>query len=110
MMYLASILFRSTEEYCRTLDLTCRIPRSDIEDALRSGQLSFLSVDGVDSEENSSTKILRQIAQVLKAEKARPSSSTPLRICIPSFGSPQWGALRSQVKLALIHCKKIGLT
>jgi elongator complex protein 4 len=83
----------STEDYCRPLDLSCRIPSPDIEAAIHSGKLLFFDVGGTYSEESSTAKTLRQITQVLKAEKV----DVPFRICIPSLGSPQWGALENQV-------------
>ncbi|SJL05975.1 uncharacterized protein ARMOST_09311 [Armillaria ostoyae] len=79
-----------TEEFCSTFDLTCRIPNSIINNALQSGQLSLLDVGTVGMDDVSipySTFVLRQIEKVIRAG----SPSTPLRICIPALGSPEWG-------------------
>jgi elongator complex protein 4 len=81
---------RSTEEYCRIFDLTCRIPHSIVDDALQSDDLICLNISEL-------TEIIRRIEQILKTDDQ--VSSVPIRICIPSFGSPQWGDLTSQVGL-----------
>lgn len=86
----------STEEHCRTFDLTCRIPPSVVEGALQTGHCICLSVDSHESESELSTvRIIQRIEDILNAESE--TSSRPLRICIPSLGSPQWGDLNSQV-------------
>lgn len=88
--------FSSTEEYCRTFDLTCRIPSSVVEDALRSGDLFCLDVDSAESE-LPTTRIIRRVEEILNAHGE--GTSKPLRICIPSFGSPQWRDIHPRVTL-----------
>jgi elongator complex protein 4 len=90
---------RSAEEYCRAFDLTCQIPAPTIEGALASKRLICVTVDS--SEERSTTKIINRIMQVLEDEEPMTAGLRPLRICIPSLGSPQWGDLRSQVFCSL---------
>ena len=86
----------STEEYCRTFDLTCRIPSSIVEGALQTGDHIRLDVDSPESE-LSTRRIIRRIKDIFNTEGE--ASSKPLRICIPSLGSPQWGDLNPQVVL-----------
>jgi elongator complex protein 4 len=92
------IVFRSAEEYCRTLDLTCRIPETLVEDAIRLKELQCVDLASEESGEPLSTlRIISQIAWILKTETLTQPPSEPLRICIPSFASPQWGDLHNQV-------------
>lgn len=71
-------------------------------DTIDSGQLNFCSVD---LEGRSVVTILARLAEFLKTSDVE--SSPPLRICIPSLGSPDWGDLRGQV----IHgCPPYALT
>ncbi|PBK77009.1 PAXNEB-domain-containing protein [Armillaria solidipes] len=91
-----------TEEFCSTFDLTCRIPNSIINSALQSGQLSLFDVGTVGIDDVStpySTFVLRQIEKVIRAG----SPSTPLRICIPALGSPEWGDVNSRDILRFLH-------
>src|ERR1700685_4506501 len=84
----------STEEYCRTFDLTCRIRSSIVEGALQTGDHIRLEVDSPESK-RSTRRIIRRIKDILNTEGE--ASSKPLRICIPSLGAPQWGDLNPQV-------------
>ncbi|KAG7450321.1 PAXNEB-domain-containing protein [Guyanagaster necrorhizus] len=91
-----------TEESCSTFDLTCRIPDSIINSALQSGQLSLFDVGIIGMDDVSapcSALVLRQIEKVIKAG----SPSTPLRICIPALGSPEWGDVNSKDILRFLH-------
>ncbi|KAK0198657.1 PAXNEB-domain-containing protein [Armillaria mellea] len=91
-----------TEEYCSTFDLTCRMPNSIINSALQSRQLSLFDVGTVGMDDVStpySTFVLRQIEKVIRAG----SPSTPLRICIPALGSPEWGDVNSRDILRFLH-------
>ncbi|PBL00795.1 PAXNEB-domain-containing protein [Armillaria gallica] len=91
-----------TEEFSSTFDLTCRIPNSIINSGLQSGQLSLFDVGTVGMDDVStpySTFVLRQIEKVIRAG----SPSTPLRICIPALGSPEWGDVDSRDILRFLH-------
>jgi len=70
------------------------MPSSIVEDALRSGDLICLNVDSAASE-LPTTKIIQQVEDILKCEGE--GTLKPVRICIPSFGSPQWRDVNSQV-------------
>ncbi|KAF9036418.1 hypothetical protein BDZ89DRAFT_1011253 [Hymenopellis radicata] len=80
---------QSSEEFCSTLDLTCRVPESLIDRAMVTKQLRVLDVGYVLYQ--TSTSVIQNIEQAL----AESSSSIPFRICIPSFGSLEWGDVTS---------------
>jgi len=90
----------SEEEYCRVLDLTCRVPASIVEGAIASKRLICMSVGP--GEKQSTTRIIRRIVQILKDEESTVVSK-PLRICIPWLGSPHWGDLSSQDIMFFLH-------
>lgn len=88
----------STDEYCSSFDLTSRVSPSTIEESLRSGQLSFIETHPPTTQRNSISEILCRITDILKFQHLElKSSHIPLRICVPSLGSPQWGDLTPQV-------------
>jgi len=80
----------SVKNYCHPFDLSSRLPDVVVEEALQSGQISLLSCDSC--EELITIHVLRQITHLLEAEEEQ-GNSTPIRICIPSLGSPDWGSL-----------------
>jgi elongator complex protein 4 len=93
-------VFRSAEEYCGTLDLTSQIPGTVVEGKIYSKELHCIDLASEESGESLSTsRIISQLARLLETERLTPlsESSEPLRICIPSLASPQWGDLRDQV-------------
>lgn len=90
----------SAEEYCHTFDLTCQIPPSIVESAIASKRLICVNVDS--GEKQPTTRIIDQIVQILKDEDP-VTCSKPLRLCIPSLGSPHWGDLSSQDVMFFLH-------
>lgn len=76
--------------------MTSRVPDSVVNNALDSGQITLLAIESSNSNESSTAWVLRRVAEVIKPEDTMATSS-PLRICIPSLASPQWGDLTSQV-------------
>ncbi|KAF8078423.1 PAXNEB-domain-containing protein [Lyophyllum atratum] len=98
------LTLQSTDDYCHNFDLTNRVPVSVIEGGLRSGQLSFINPHSSGSERISTFKVLRDITDILESGTSEvQSSSAPLRICIPSLGSPPWGELKPQDVLYFLH-------
>ncbi|KAF5377686.1 hypothetical protein D9615_005236 [Tricholomella constricta] len=92
----------STDEYCFNFDLSSRVPPSTIEESVRAGQLSFIETQS--NSRISTSEVLSRITGILRPESSEAhSSSTPLRICIPSLGSPQWGELTQQDILYFLH-------
>ncbi|KAJ7139845.1 Elongator complex protein 4 [Mycena epipterygia] len=84
------------EDACRTFDLTARIPPAIVAEALASGQLSVVDVDCA-SGAPATVRVLERLEAVLEA------NDTPLRICVPSLGSPHWGDLAAQDILRFLH-------
>ncbi|KAF8633928.1 hypothetical protein AX15_001113 [Amanita polypyramis BW_CC] len=85
------------DEFCQTFDLTSRIPKPVFDRALEAGQLTFIPVaDGLNS-------VLRRIRDSLES---RPSTC-PIRVCIPSLGSPEWGEVGGQVAYFSWHQRKV---
>lgn len=99
--------YRSSEEYCRTFDLTTRIPKSIVEGAIQKGELFFVAIDSTESNSLATTILLR-LEELLKRDTA--PFALPIRICIPSLGSPQWGDVKPQVSSIVHHGQKVGLT
>jgi elongator complex protein 4 len=86
-----TINIRNSETFCHNFELPSRVSKELIGDAVKSGQLHFLDLEG---RKISLTAIFDEIARVIEAD-----SSLPLRVCIPSLGSPVWGDVTTQVIL-----------
>ncbi|KAK7058787.1 Elongator subunit elp4 [Paramarasmius palmivorus] len=82
----------SLEDYCATFDLTTRIPESFIQTALSAGQLSFCDVTTLGPARISTLEVISRLEEVLESK----GKTTPLRICLPTLGSPSWGILSAQ--------------
>ncbi|KAF9454884.1 PAXNEB-domain-containing protein [Macrolepiota fuliginosa MF-IS2] len=82
----------SSDDYCHTFDLSIRVPDPVIEAALRVGNLSYLEVART-AKKPSTTEVLCRLSEILTTQE---STVTPIRICIPSLGSPFWGSLTRQ--------------
>ena len=74
---------------CHNFELSSRVPKELIEDAVKSGQVQFLDLG---RRKFSMRTILDEITSAIEDD-----SSLPLRICIPSLGSPVWGDVTTQV-------------
>ena len=86
-----TINVRNSETSCHNFELSSRVPKELIDDAVKSGQLQFLDLEG----RNLTIKaIFDEMAKAIEAD-----SSIPLRVCIPSLGSPVWGDVTIQVIL-----------
>ncbi|KAF8640831.1 hypothetical protein AX17_000480 [Amanita inopinata Kibby_2008] len=77
------------DEFCQTFDLTGKVPGPVLNQALQSGQLTCISVS--DAEAGLRT-VLRRIAMRLESS----ADGLPIRVCIPSLASPQWGDITGQ--------------
>lgn len=76
---------RDGESYCQTFDLSSTIPEEVIDDALKTDRLHLISVSGRKG-------VLEEMTDYLSSD-----TSTPVRVCIPTMGSPIWGELTAQV-------------
>lgn len=90
----------STDEFCRTFDLTSRVPRNVVDDALESKQIVIVDLRHAPEEPSVIQSVIRRIEQVCHEYC---SISKPLRLCIPALGSPAWGELGPQVFPCLVH-------
>lgn len=86
-----TINIRNLETFCHNFELSSRVPKELIDEAVKSGQLQYLDLEG---QKFSITTIFDEITRAIEAD-----SSLPLRICIPSLGSPIWGDVTVQVNL-----------
>lgn len=106
----------STPDFCQTFDLTTRVPASVLEDAVSSGQLVYINVDSSSSDLPYTHRVLQKLQDLVAGNRAGSSALRPLRISIPSLGSPQWGDLEPRVSafqfnvqgdpLSNISCRK----
>ncbi|KAI0673486.1 PAXNEB-domain-containing protein [Trametes maxima] len=95
---------QSSDEYCRTFDLTCRMPEAVIASARADGRL--LDVNPEDLSSNPRRSFCKSVIQNLSDTLAqRDSENQPLatRICIPALGSYEWGDLSPQDICHFLH-------
>ncbi|KAI0702524.1 Elongator complex protein 4 [Cytidiella melzeri] len=95
---------QSADDFCRVFDLTSRMPASTINQAVSSKQLAFFDVPVLDSTKTSTRSILKQLSEFLVASaKGQEGALTPLRICVPSLGSPAWGDNKPEDLCYFLH-------
>jgi elongator complex protein 4 len=94
----AFISHRSSDDHCHIFDLSMRVPGSVIEVALQAGNLIYLEV-AHGTEKRSTTEVLCKLFDMLISQEV---AGSPIRICIPSLGSPFWGSVTSEVIRSLI--------
>ncbi|CCL98971.1 uncharacterized protein FIBRA_00979 [Fibroporia radiculosa] len=82
-----------SEDYCRTFDLTCRIPDSTVQSAITAGQVMVVPVSESDVEKSSAQEVLLRLSSRLAEYAAASDVPEPIRVCIPALGSSQWGDL-----------------
>ncbi|KAI0830662.1 PAXNEB-domain-containing protein [Trametes gibbosa] len=86
---------RSPDDYCRTFDLTSRMPEEVIKASRDEGRLVAVDLEeegAVNSGRSSCIAVIRRLSEIL----ARTDSEDPLlatRVCIPALGSYEWGDL-----------------
>ena len=91
------MLRRAADDYCSVFDLTCRIPKFSINDAVTSGRLVILDV----SHEGSTRPVKRVIESLsAKLHHVDPDNTRRkvTRICVPFLGSAQWGDIEPKVR------------
>jgi elongator complex protein 4 len=86
-----TINIRNSETFCHNFELSSRVPKELIDDAVKSGQLQYLDLEG---RKLSIAAIFDEMTRAIEVD-----SSLPLRVCIPSLGSPIWGDVTVQVIL-----------
>ncbi|KAI8980665.1 PAXNEB-domain-containing protein [Trametes punicea] len=95
---------QSADDYCRTFDLTCRIPEAVIQSARADER--FLDVDpeegtSVDGRPSSCRRVIQRLSEILSQVASDKSLAT--RICIPALGSSEWGDLIPQDICYFLH-------
>ena len=80
------------DDFCEAaFDLASTVPESVIRDARASGKLFF--IDNPD-----------EVVRALDRQLAAGGASAPVRICVPSLGSPWWGDIERTVRLRELVC------
>ncbi|KAI0375352.1 PAXNEB-domain-containing protein [Pilatotrama ljubarskyi] len=96
---------QSADDYCRTFDLTCRMPEAAISRARDDGRFVGLSPTvGISAKDGRSScrAIIQRLSEILsKADSETPYLAT--RICIPALGSYEWGDLSPQDVSYFLH-------
>ncbi|KZV75589.1 PAXNEB-domain-containing protein [Peniophora sp. CONT] len=83
-----------TDEYCRTFDLTARIPSS----VLQSAKVQYVGVSDEEKGSDTVVAILGRLKNTLDTV-----GDGVVRVCIPALGSPEWGDLTSTDILRFLH-------
>ncbi|KAJ7900052.1 Elongator complex protein 4 [Mycena olivaceomarginata] len=83
----------TTADACRTFDLSTRVPPAVIADAVAARRLVLVPLEAT----RTTARVLEHLAEVLVA------ASAPLRVCVPTLGSPSWGDLGAQDILRFLH-------
>ncbi|KAL1713647.1 Elongator complex protein 4 [Schizophyllum commune] len=79
------------DDFCEAaFDLASTVPESVIRDARASGKLFF--IDNPD-----------EVVRALDRQLAAGGASAPVRICVPSLGSPWWGDIGGKDVLRFLH-------
>ncbi|KAH8102466.1 PAXNEB-domain-containing protein [Cristinia sonorae] len=97
---------QENEEYCKVFDLTAKIPISVLDASHSSNQLKLIEVTPTESSPSApfTHAILSKVENLLGGEENDPAAARkPLRLCIPSLGSPQWGDLTPHDICSFLH-------
>jgi elongator complex protein 4 len=78
----------SADDFCYAFDLTHRVPRQFLDQAIKSSQLVLLDL---------SSDLTRLIDVVAECLGSSSQEAIPIRVCIPLLGSPGWGDLHPKV-------------
>lgn len=97
----SSLCVSSADDFCRAFDLTYRVPRHFLDQAIQSSQLVLLDAS------SDWTRLIDIVAESLDASQ----DVVPVRICIPLLGSPGWGdphpKVRMTIRGGLLSCNDI---
>lgn len=69
------------------------VPDAVVQAAVQAGNLTYLGVTR-SAEKLSTVEVLHRLSEGLETQEG---TNTPIRICIPSLGSPSWGSLTAKV-------------
>ncbi|CDO76630.1 hypothetical protein BN946_scf184868.g44 [Trametes cinnabarina] len=99
---------QSTDDYCRTFDLTCRMPESVIQSARSDGRFLAVNPDEqihTEGPVSSCRRVIHRLSDILAQNDSESSLAT--RICIPSLGSYEWGDVSPQDICYLFHSLRV---
>jgi elongator complex protein 4 len=86
----SSLCVSPADDFCRAFDLTYRVPRHFLDQAIQSSQLVLLDASG------DWTRLIDLVAESLGTSQ----DAVPVRICIPLLGSPGWGDPHPKVRVS----------
>ncbi|TDL28367.1 PAXNEB-domain-containing protein [Rickenella mellea] len=92
------------EEYCCSLDLTCRIPLDVVKASKASRQLLCVDVASLNCDES-----YDYLLEIIEEALRRASDWYVLRLSIPSFASPFWGDPTPEKILCFLHSLRSAL-
>lgn len=90
-IFFKSLCVSSADDFCRTFDLTYKVPRHFLDQAIQSSQLVLLDAS------SDWTRLIDLVAESLGASQ----DAVPVRICIPLLGSPGWGDPHPKVRVTV---------
>ncbi|KAL1951653.1 hypothetical protein VTO73DRAFT_802 [Trametes versicolor] len=95
---------QSTDDYCRTFDLTCRMPEAIVDAARSDGRFLDVSPEEDTPKEarRSCRTVIRRLTEML-AQRDAEIEPLATRICIPALGSYEWGDLTPQDICYFLH-------
>ncbi|KAL7285169.1 hypothetical protein ACG7TL_000261 [Trametes sanguinea] len=90
---------RATDDYCRTFDLTSRMPDSVIRSARSDGRFLDVSPEenlSAEGPASSCRRVIHRLSEILSQNDTDTDTSLATRVCIPALGSYEWGDLSPQ--------------
>ncbi|EJD03898.1 PAXNEB-domain-containing protein [Fomitiporia mediterranea MF3/22] len=88
------------EDYCRPVDLSCRIPPEAVAAFLSAGLL-HIEDTVFESSEEVYDSVIRRIENIAKDSDASNKQNV-VRLSIPAFASPEWGEANPQIVLRFL--------
>ncbi|KAI9058837.1 PAXNEB-domain-containing protein [Trametes sanguinea] len=95
---------QSTDDYCRTFDLTYRMPEAVVRSARADGRLLDVNPEvNLPSEGPASScrRVIHRLSEILSQNESNTSLAT--RVCIPALGSYEWGDLSPHEICYFLH-------
>ncbi|KAI0330534.1 PAXNEB-domain-containing protein [Cubamyces sp. BRFM 1775] len=88
---------QSADDYCRTFDLTARMPEAVIKSARSEGRIPEI----IPQADSPCRNIIHRLSEMLSQSESDQALAT--RICIPALGSYEWGDLSPQDICYFLH-------
>ncbi|OSD03619.1 PAXNEB-domain-containing protein [Trametes coccinea BRFM310] len=97
---------QATDDYCRTFDLTSRMPDSVIRSARSDGRFLDVSPEenlSAEGPASSCRRVIHRLSEILSQNDTDTDTSLATRVCIPALGSYEWGDLSPQEICYFLH-------